>query len=243
MLVHVPALLDRDALATVRALVADGPWGDGKATAGTQSAQAKNNRQLPEDCTQAAQAREEMAKVFEDDVSQALIPFVDKNFRTLTDRDNRAMAGLSMGGFQTFSITTKHLDLFSYIGGFSGIGGMHGDHHGLWIDPANPAILYNANDGGFYQSEDAGKTWKFAVTAAGAQFYNVTLDTSSPHWAYGSIQDHGSRRGRTGRISVVLIRCSVASRITVEMPAPTEASVMATSTASSTINKLAIRKL
>ena len=48
---------------------------------------------------------------------------------------------------------------------------------------------------------------------------------------------------RTERISVVLIRCSVASRITVEMPAPTEASVMATSTASSTISTLAIRKL
>jgi photosystem II stability/assembly factor-like uncharacterized protein len=79
---------------------------------------------------------------------------------------------------------------------FSGIGGMHGDHHGLWIDPANAAILYNANDGGFYQSEDGGKTWKFAVAAGGAQFYNVTLDSSSPLWAYGSIQDHGSRRGR-----------------------------------------------
>jgi photosystem II stability/assembly factor-like uncharacterized protein len=79
---------------------------------------------------------------------------------------------------------------------FSGIGGMHGDHHGLWIDPANASILYNSNDGGFYQSEDAGKTWKFAVSAGGSQFYNVTLDTSSPIWAYGSIQDHGSRRGR-----------------------------------------------
>ena len=79
---------------------------------------------------------------------------------------------------------------------FTRIGGMHGDHHGLWIDPANPAILYNANDGGFYQSEDAGKSWKFAVSAAGAQFYNVEVDNSTPAWAYGSIQDHGSRRGR-----------------------------------------------
>ena len=79
---------------------------------------------------------------------------------------------------------------------FRRIGGTHGDHHGLWIDPANPSILYNANDGGFYQSEDAGGSWKFAVTAAGAQFYNVELDTSRPFWAYGSIQDHGSRRGR-----------------------------------------------
>jgi PKHD-type hydroxylase len=57
MLVHVAALLDRDSLAQVRALVSDGPWDDGKVTAGTQSAQVKNNRQLPEDCAAAAQAR------------------------------------------------------------------------------------------------------------------------------------------------------------------------------------------
>jgi photosystem II stability/assembly factor-like uncharacterized protein len=79
---------------------------------------------------------------------------------------------------------------------FTPLRGMHGDHHGLWIDPKNPATLYNANDGGFYSSTDAGKTWKFAVSAGGAQFYNVTLDGSTPAWAYGSIQDHGSRRGK-----------------------------------------------
>ena len=78
---------------------------------------------------------------------------------------------------------------------FTTLRGMHADHHGLWIDPKNPAILYNANDGGFYSSEDAGKTWKFANSAAGAQFYNVTLDTRMPFWAYGSIQDHNSHRG------------------------------------------------
>jgi enterochelin esterase family protein len=93
---------------------------------------------------QGAQARDEMAKVFEDDVVQALIPFVDKTYRTLSDRDNRAMAGLSMGGFQTFHITTNHLDLFSHIGGFSGIGGMledrkpdlKTDFNGVFADPA-----------------------------------------------------------------------------------------------------------
>ena len=46
---------------------------------------------------------------------------------------------------------------------FTTLGGMHGDHHGLWIDPANPAVLYNVNDGGFYRSADAGKTWRYAV--------------------------------------------------------------------------------
>lgn len=63
---------------------------------------------------------QERMGAFEDDVTKALIPFIDKNFRTLTDRDHRAMAGLSMGGMQTFQVTFNHLDLFSYIGGFSG---------------------------------------------------------------------------------------------------------------------------
>ena len=39
------------------------------------------------------------------------------------------------------------------------------------------------------------------MSARGAQFYNVELDTSAPFWAYGSIQDHGSRRGRDRRSS------------------------------------------
>ena len=78
---------------------------------------------------------------------------------------------------------------------FTTLRGMHGDHHGLWIDPANPSVLYNANDGGFYRSSDAGKTWTYDVAAGGIQFYNVTLDMSTPAWAYGSIQDYGSRRG------------------------------------------------
>lgn len=65
-------------------------------------------------------AMEEMIAAFDDDLTQALVPYIDSNFRTLTDRDHRAMAGLSMGGMQTFQVTFAHLDMFSYIGGFSG---------------------------------------------------------------------------------------------------------------------------
>lgn len=68
-------------------------------------------------------AMQEMTAAFRDDVTQALIPFVDKTYRTIPDREHRAMAGLSMGGMQTFQITLTHLDLFTYIGGFSGAGG------------------------------------------------------------------------------------------------------------------------
>ena len=49
-----------------------------------------------------------------------LIPFIDGNFRTLSDGDNRAMAGLSMGGMVTRQVTLANLDKFSYIGFFSG---------------------------------------------------------------------------------------------------------------------------
>jgi enterochelin esterase-like enzyme len=49
-----------------------------------------------------------------------LIPFVDANFQTLSDRNNRAMAGLSMGGMETKTITLANLDKFAYIGLFSG---------------------------------------------------------------------------------------------------------------------------
>src|SRR5271157_636256 len=73
---------------------------------------------------EAMRAMQEMATAFEDDMTQALVPYVDANFRTIPDRDHRAMAGLSMGGMQTFQVTFDHLDLFSYIGGFSGAGGM-----------------------------------------------------------------------------------------------------------------------
>jgi enterochelin esterase-like enzyme len=49
-----------------------------------------------------------------------LIPFIDGNFRTLSDGSNRAMAGLSMGGMVTRQVTLANLDKFGYIGLFSG---------------------------------------------------------------------------------------------------------------------------
>ena len=51
---------------------------------------------------------------------EEIIPFIDSNFRTLTDRDNRAMAGLSWGGRETFQTALPNLDKFSHIGTFSG---------------------------------------------------------------------------------------------------------------------------
>ena len=49
-----------------------------------------------------------------------MVPWVDKNFRTEPDQAHRAMSGLSMGAMCTKSVTLAHLDMFSYIGLFSG---------------------------------------------------------------------------------------------------------------------------
>lgn len=48
-----------------------------------------------------------------------LIPFIEANFRTLPDREHRALAGLSMGGGQALNFGLAHLDVFAWIGGFS----------------------------------------------------------------------------------------------------------------------------
>jgi enterochelin esterase-like enzyme len=61
----------------------------------------------------------QIPNAFEDVVVTDLIPAIDASFRTIADRENRAMAGLSMGGGQTLQITSKNLGLFAWIGSFS----------------------------------------------------------------------------------------------------------------------------
>lgn len=57
---------------------------------------------------------------FETVLVKELVPYIDENFRTLTDATHRAMAGLSMGSMETKAITLRNLDRFSAIGLFSG---------------------------------------------------------------------------------------------------------------------------
>jgi enterochelin esterase-like enzyme len=56
---------------------------------------------------------------FERDLLDDLIPFIEKTYPTLTDRENRAIAGLSMGGGQSLNFGLGNLDKFAWIGGFS----------------------------------------------------------------------------------------------------------------------------
>lgn len=69
-------------------------------------------------------------------------------------------------------------------------GNIHGDHHALWIDPADPDRLVNGNDGGFHFSHDGGDTWEFVNTVPLAQFYQVAVDDRTPYTVCGGLQDN-----------------------------------------------------
>jgi enterochelin esterase-like enzyme len=56
---------------------------------------------------------------FANDFLADVLPYIEKNYRVLTDRQSRAIAGLSMGGNQTLNIAMPHLEKFAYIGVFS----------------------------------------------------------------------------------------------------------------------------
>lgn len=67
-----------------------------------------------------------VSRVFEEVVVGELVPFIDGRFRTVADREHRAIAGLSMGGGQALQIGLGHLDRFAWVGAFSAGGGVGG---------------------------------------------------------------------------------------------------------------------
>lgn len=83
---------------------------------------------------------------FKDEMINNIIPFVDKNYRTLTDAKNRALCGLSMGGGQSFYIGLGNLDYFGWVGTFSsGIFGGINNPSGKTFDAEKeiPGLLSN----------------------------------------------------------------------------------------------------
>jgi photosystem II stability/assembly factor-like uncharacterized protein len=69
---------------------------------------------------------------------------------------------------------------------------IHVDHHGLWIDPANPDRLVLGNDGGLYVSYDGSRNWHFVDNLPIGQFYDIDIDQRDPYWVYGGTQDNGT---------------------------------------------------
>lgn len=74
---------------------------------------------VPVSGEQGMAAYQRLAGKFEAHLVKDLVPYIEKNYRTLTGKDNRAIAGLSMGGMHTQTITNDNPGMFSYIGVFS----------------------------------------------------------------------------------------------------------------------------
>ncbi|MGH9487457.1 MAG: WD40/YVTN/BNR-like repeat-containing protein [Terriglobales bacterium] len=68
----------------------------------------------------------------------------------------------------------------------------HGDNHAFWVNPDNPRIFVEGNDGGATVTRDGGKTWSSEDNQPTGQFYHANLDHQFPFRIYGAQQDRGS---------------------------------------------------
>jgi enterochelin esterase family protein len=121
---------------------------------------------------------------FEDVYVHELIPAIDSSYRTIPDREHRAMAGLSMGGMQTLFITLHHPESFAWIASLSGpiIPDMTGDrpYNQAFSDPFDPRTAY---EGAFAHPADFNRKFKLlwlgVGTAEPAQFRGITKAADS----------------------------------------------------------------
>ncbi len=66
----------------------------------------------------------------------------------------------------------------------------HGDHHDIWLNPNNPDLLIQANDGGANVSFNGGETWTTQMNQPTAEIYQVEVDNQYPYYLYGGQQDN-----------------------------------------------------
>ena len=106
---------------------------------------------------------------FEDVMTKEVIPMIDSTFRTIPDRDHRAVAGLSMGANQALHLATDHLDMFAYMAGFSGT------MNGLSADALDPATAFNGTfkDGAAFNER--------------VKLFWLGMGTEEPDFFHGSI--------------------------------------------------------
>ncbi|KAA9353444.1 esterase [Larkinella humicola] len=92
-------------------------------------------------------AMQQMRALFADELLKEIMPYVEKTYRTQPNRENRAIAGLSMGGFQTLDVTLTRPELFNYVGVFSS------GFFGATIDEAETKYARALNDPGFNKNK------------------------------------------------------------------------------------------
>jgi enterochelin esterase family protein len=135
------------------------------------------------------------SRTFEEVVIRDLIPSVESHFRTLTDREHRAMAGLSMGGGHAFQIVLNNVDKFAYVGGFSGVPGGPGgpainpktDFNGVMADAAAfnkrmKLVWFGTGTEEPERMRQGMQGFKDAVTKAGIKFVYYESPGTAHEW-------------------------------------------------------------
>jgi enterochelin esterase-like enzyme len=138
---------------------------------------------------------------FEEVVINDLVSMIDATYRTLANREQRAIAGLSMGAGQAMQIGLGHLDQFAYIGSFSG--GVRGTdpktaYNGVFADPAafrkKVKLLWMGAGTAEAASHQSNQAWHETLEKAGIP--NVFFDCPFAHewqtWRY-DLQDFAPR--------------------------------------------------
>jgi photosystem II stability/assembly factor-like uncharacterized protein len=93
------------------------------------------------------------------------------------------------------TVYVLNTSLFKSVDGgrsFTTMGDSHEDHHDLWLNPLNPRILINANDGGATVSLNGGASWSTQLNQPTAELYRVTADNGFPYRVYSAQQDSGT---------------------------------------------------
>jgi photosystem II stability/assembly factor-like uncharacterized protein len=83
---------------------------------------------------------------------------------------------------------------------FSKLHTPHGDNHIVWVNPHDPKLLLEGNDGGGTVSTDGGRTWSGDHNQPTGQFYHVAVDDQFPFHIYGAQQDEGSYEGPSATV-------------------------------------------
>ena len=68
----------------------------------------------------------------------------------------------------------------------------HGDNHDMWINPNDPKLFIQANDGGANVTHNGGKTWSTQFNQPTAELYQVEVDDQYPYWLYAGQQDNST---------------------------------------------------
>jgi len=68
----------------------------------------------------------------------------------------------------------------------------HGDNHDMWINPDNPDVWIQSNDGGANVTQDGGETWSTQKNQPTAELYQINVDDREPYWLYAGQQDNST---------------------------------------------------